>query len=180
MATPTSESIAGELRNHLEAREELVNWAFAQTRPPLWMLLLLPLILVPMIVLGRIVADIAIGAGLIEVGPMMPVVMVLGGFPVLGPYLYLGLRRIRTYAVGTTPTRLLVADLKADPQVRFRAYPLDARESFSGSTGLVPKLKIRSGGIVHNLQFPLTIKGNKEQAIAIVQRLTGGQRIAAP
>src|SRR5437879_3999873 len=109
----------------------------------------------PMIAVAVFAAQLAIAAGIIEPGPMMPVVGILAVTPLLGLYLYLGLRKVRRYAVGLTEGRLILADVTQAQPSSSQDYPLGECSRFSGSSGLVPKLTIRGAQGVLKLQFPL-------------------------
>lgn len=176
MATLNLEQVQGRLQPLLRDGETLQHWAFGQTKPKpkLWVLLLFPVALLLAIVVAVFGAQLAIGIGLIEPGPMMPLVGVPLAVLVLGPYLYLVLNGISQCGVGLTNRRLLIVDLReGDNRMPTKEFSAADGAPFKFSVGLVPQLTVRSQEGVLKLAFPLNIRGNKEQATAMAERFAG-------
>jgi hypothetical protein len=176
MAILTLEDVRARLQPLLQTGETLQHWAFGQTKPKpsRGLLLLFPVVVVLGIGVAVFGARAAIALGLIEPGPMMPVVGAPLTFLVLGPYMYLWLKGILRCAVGLTDKRVLIADMAEGPDSRSRAeVSLADSTSVTGRAGFLPQLTVRSSDGVLKFAFPLNVRGNKEQAVAIVQRVAG-------
>jgi hypothetical protein len=173
MATPTLEDVREQLQPVLQTGESLEHWAFGQTKPKpsVWVLLLLPVVLIAGIALAIFGAQVAIAIGVIKPGPMMPVVAIPLSLLVLGPYMYLLLKGVVRCAVGLTDRRLLVVDFATGPDAKpTKGIPISDSSSLTGRAGLIPQLTVRQDDAVLNIAFPLNVRGNKEQAVAIAQR----------
>lgn len=175
MATPTLEQVHARLLPLLSAGETLQHWAFGQTKPKpsWWLLLLFPVVLVLALFVAVTGAQVAIGIGLIEPGPMMPVVGVPLGFVIFAPYMYLLLKSIFKCAVGLTDRRLLVVDLAdGGKQAPTREVSLAESGAVKSSAGFVPQLVLPGSDRPLKVAFPLNVRGNKEQATAIAQKFS--------